>query len=298
MSNQPYEGRYEGRYEEYEEYDPYGQPRRRQDQEHGGPGRPQEPQGQGDVAAGHPAVGGADLGGADPASVPAADTAYLPPQGYQSYGGAPGSEGHGEPQGHHGAAGGPPPAEAAARPWDAEPAPAVSQPSVAEEVGVRIRPDGIPLADATPAEVAADATSAYGPATVTGNARITDAQRARAEGRSPIIAPGIQPAALTALLALLLSGAAAVGSWALVVPLVVLQAVTAAGWFRLNGMWPARQGIALAFAGGADGRRRAARGRPGQRARRDLRHPRRVGAAHPRAAAAQPRATRTRGCTA
>ncbi len=33
-------------------------------------------------------------------------------------------------------------------------------------------------------------------------------------------------------------------------PLVVLQAVTAAGWFRLNGMWPARQGIALAFAGG------------------------------------------------
>ncbi|NEA01481.1 hypothetical protein G3I28_19460, partial [Streptomyces sp. SID10116] len=26
--------------------------------------------------------------------------------------------------------------------------------------------------------------------------------------------------------------------------------VTAAGWFRLNGMWPARQGIALAFLGG------------------------------------------------
>ncbi|MEK8171440.1 hypothetical protein NKH77_24465 [Streptomyces sp. M19] len=33
-------------------------------------------------------------------------------------------------------------------------------------------------------------------------------------------------------------------------PLVLLQAVTAAGWFRLNGMWPARQGIALAFLGG------------------------------------------------
>lgn len=32
-------------------------------------------------------------------------------------------------------------------------------------------------------------------------------------------------------------------------PLVLLQAVTAAGWFRLNGMWPARQGIALAFLG-------------------------------------------------
>ncbi|MET8078817.1 hypothetical protein [Streptomyces sp. NPDC005303] len=93
------------------------------------------------------------------------------------------------------------------------------------------------------------ASSDYGPATVAGNARVTDAQRARLEGRSPVIEPGIQPAALTALLGLLLSGAAAVGSYALLVPLVVLQAVTAAGWFRLNGMWPARQGIALAFLG-------------------------------------------------
>ncbi|MFF5041877.1 chromosomal replication initiator protein DnaA [Streptomyces nigra] len=89
----------------------------------------------------------------------------------------------------------------------------------------------------------------YGPATVAGNARITDAQRARLEGRSPIIEPGVQPAGLTALLGLLLAGAAAIGPYALVVPLVALQAVTAAGWFRLNGMWPARQGIALAFAG-------------------------------------------------
>ncbi|MDX3529712.1 hypothetical protein P1P75_25685 [Streptomyces sp. ID05-39B] len=89
----------------------------------------------------------------------------------------------------------------------------------------------------------------YGPATMAGNARITDAQRARLEGRSPVIEPGMQPAALTALLGLLLSGAAAIGTYALVVPLVVLQAVTAAGWFRLNGMWPARQGIALAFLG-------------------------------------------------
>ncbi|MGI5455967.1 hypothetical protein ACQEWB_22855 [Streptomyces sp. CA-249302] len=89
----------------------------------------------------------------------------------------------------------------------------------------------------------------YGPATLSGNSRITDAQRARLEGRSPIIEPGMQPAGLTALLGLLLSGTAAVGSYALLVPLVVLQAVTAAGWFRLNGMWPARQGIALAFLG-------------------------------------------------
>ncbi|KFG72157.1 hypothetical protein [Streptomyces mutabilis] len=88
----------------------------------------------------------------------------------------------------------------------------------------------------------------YGPATLAGNTRITDAQRARAEGRSPIIDPGMQPAGLTALLGLLLAGAGALGTYALLVPLVVLQAVTAAGWFRLNGMWPARQGIALGFA--------------------------------------------------
>ncbi|GGJ44853.1 hypothetical protein [Streptomyces brasiliensis] len=94
-----------------------------------------------------------------------------------------------------------------------------------------------------------EAGPAYGPATLAGNSRVTDAQRARLEGRSPIIEPGTQPAALTAVLGLLLSGTAAIGSYALVVPLVILQAVTAAGWFRLNGMWPARQGIALAFLG-------------------------------------------------
>ncbi|MFH9268273.1 hypothetical protein ACH4KN_29075 [Streptomyces sp. NPDC017546] len=90
----------------------------------------------------------------------------------------------------------------------------------------------------------------YGAPTTLGNARLTEAQRARAEGRSPIIAPGTQPAVLTAVLGLLLAGGAAVGPYALLVPVVLLQAVTAAGWFRLNGMWPARQGIALAFAGG------------------------------------------------
>ncbi|MFJ5843087.1 hypothetical protein ACIQGO_41300 [Streptomyces shenzhenensis] len=110
-----------------------------------------------------------------------------------------------------------------------------------------------PAATEAPAQAAASAPAtagpAYGSATLAGNARISDAQRARLEGRSPIIEPGMQPAALTALLGLLLAGTAAVGSYALVLPLVVLQAVTAAGWFRLNGMWPARQGIALAFAG-------------------------------------------------
>jgi hypothetical protein len=107
-----------------------------------------------------------------------------------------------------------------------------------------------PSAPAPVAEAAPEAPAGYSSPTVGGNARITDAQRARAEGRSPIIAPGMQPAGLTAVLALLLAGGAAVGEYALLVPLVLLQAVTAAGWFRLNGMWPARQGIALAFLGG------------------------------------------------
>ncbi|MFF3753881.1 hypothetical protein ACFYYH_26015 [Streptomyces sp. NPDC002018] len=105
-----------------------------------------------------------------------------------------------------------------------------------------------PAPGATPAP--APGADGYSAPTTMGNARITDAQRARAEGRSPIIPPGMQPAGLTAVLGLLLAGGAAVGPYALLVPLVLLQAVTAAGWFRLNGMWPARQGIALAFLGG------------------------------------------------
>ncbi|MHA6761006.1 hypothetical protein [Streptacidiphilus sp. PAMC 29251] len=67
---------------------------------------------------------------------------------------------------------------------------------------------------------------------------------------SPIIDPGIQPAAATLALAVLLALAALLGRFGLVVPVLLLQAVTAAGWFRLNGMWPARQGIALAALGG------------------------------------------------
>ncbi|MFD3997009.1 hypothetical protein [Streptomyces sp. NPDC058583] len=111
-----------------------------------------------------------------------------------------------------------------------------------------------PVAAPAPAPVAPAPPAEDGPGwsspTTSGNTRITDAQRARAEGRSPIIAPGMQPAALTAVLGLLLAGGAALGTYGLLVPLVLLQGLTAAGWFRLNGMWPARQGIALAFAGG------------------------------------------------
>ncbi|MFD0369981.1 hypothetical protein [Streptomyces sp. NPDC127114] len=109
-----------------------------------------------------------------------------------------------------------------------------------------------PAEPATPAEPApvADGGPAYSSPTTSGNTRITDAQRARAEGRSPIIEPGMQPAALTAGLGVLLAAGAAFGPYALLVPLLLLQGLTAAGWFRLNGMWPARQGIALAFLGG------------------------------------------------
>ncbi|KRV51099.1 hypothetical protein AQ490_02540 [Wenjunlia vitaminophila] len=67
---------------------------------------------------------------------------------------------------------------------------------------------------------------------------------------SPIIEPGIQPALITAGLCLLLGLTAGLSRPGLAVAAVLLQAVTAAGVFRLNGMWPARQGIALAFAGG------------------------------------------------
>ncbi|MEX2984759.1 hypothetical protein [Streptomyces sp. C36] len=79
---------------------------------------------------------------------------------------------------------------------------------------------------------------------------LTAAEKAKAEGRAQILSPGFRPALITAVLAALLAAAAPLAEAALAVPVVLLQAVTAAGWFRLNGMWPARQGIALAFLGG------------------------------------------------
>ncbi|MFJ5119073.1 hypothetical protein [Kitasatospora sp. NPDC088548] len=67
---------------------------------------------------------------------------------------------------------------------------------------------------------------------------------------SPIIDPGLQPALITAGAAALLAAGAALGQVALALVVALLQALTAAGWFRLNGMWPARQGIALAALAG------------------------------------------------
>jgi hypothetical protein len=215
MSDQPYDGGtggtpyqqgYEG-YQGYQRYDPYQQ---QAPQQQAWPGQQayedpqaaqqytQQWQGQTWETQVH-----------QQQPVPAAETAYLPQQGYEPVAAAD---------------------------------PAYTAPGV-EGLAHPSRPSG------TTAQGGGEAVLGYGPATVAGNARITDAQRARLEGRSPIIEPGMQPAALTALLGLLLSGTAAIGSYALLVPLVVLQAVTAAGWFRLNGMWPARQGIALAFLG-------------------------------------------------
>lgn len=65
-----------------------------------------------------------------------------------------------------------------------------------------------------------------------------------------MIEPGLLPALLTVALAGLLAAGAAVGPGPQAVTVAVLQALTAAGWFRLNGMWPARQGIALAALAG------------------------------------------------
>ncbi|MDH2392707.1 hypothetical protein QCN29_28795 [Streptomyces sp. HNM0663] len=177
----------------------------------------------------------------------AADTAYLPPQAYpdQTHSGQA-YPGQGYPgQAHSGQAypgQGYPDQARPAQMYEPQGFPAHSQPL----------PPEAPAASAAPAATAAPSFDAagYSAPTTLGNARITDAQRARAEGRSPIIPPGIQPAGLTALLGMLLAGGAALGTYGLLLPLVLLQAVTAAGWFRLNGMWPARQGIALAFAGG------------------------------------------------
>ncbi|MFJ4516921.1 hypothetical protein [Streptomyces sp. NPDC088816] len=179
-----------------------------------------------------------------PVAPAAAETAYLPPVGHQGPVAAHGVQGGGV-QGAQAPAYAPQP-----HPHPQPQAPAVS--AAAQTAYLPPVGQHAPQPQA-PAPAAADPAGGdgpgYGPATVAGNARITDAQRARAEGRSPIIEPGMQPAALTALLGLLLAGAAEVGVYGLLLPLVVLQGVTAAGWFRLNGMWPARQGIALGFLG-------------------------------------------------
>ncbi|MET8559069.1 hypothetical protein ABZV75_00200 [Streptomyces flaveolus] len=246
MTDQPYQGG------PYEGYDPYQQQWPAQDPHHGQPGHDpeltQQWQGQTWETQTH-------------APVQPAETAYLPRQeqqtGYQQAGyqqpsyQEPQYQQPQQPQQQY--------AEPYAEPYAGTYGGTHTGTYGGTHTGVGTyapAPNPEPAPAPAPAPAAAPASPddpeagpAYGPATLAGNARITDAQRARLEGRSPIIEPGMQPALLTAALGLLLAAAAPVASYALVVPLVVLQAVTAAGWFRLNGMWPARQGIALAFAG-------------------------------------------------
>ncbi|MFD7769693.1 hypothetical protein [Streptomyces sp. NPDC059787] len=168
------------------------------------------------------------------------DPSYQDPQQAAAQGAWPGQQAYGDPYAD----------QQYTQQWQGQTWETQMQPPVAAAPVAPVAPDPEPAPVVpAPAPVSPEAGPEYGPATLAGNSRVTDAQRARAEGRSPIIEPGMQPAALTALLGLLLAGGAALGTYALLVPLVVLQGLTAAGWFRLNGMWPARQGIALGFLG-------------------------------------------------
>ncbi|MFD3733641.1 hypothetical protein [Streptomyces sp. NPDC058632] len=267
MTNQPYQGYdgYDGRREGHDgpeghdPYDPYGLPRHQRPEEQV-QGRTQAqawPGGQQAYDDPHAAQqytqqwqGQTWETRMQPPVPPTAaeETSYLPPQTGQAPQSSAAPRAPQTPPGHAGYAG-------------RGEGGALSGPAVYAGYGVASAygapldasvPPAAPSAPAAPAPAPApDAPggSGYGPVTLAGNTRVTDAQRARAEGRSPIIEPGIQPAALTALLGLLLAGGAALGTYALLVPLVALQGLTAAGWFRLNGMWPARQGIALGFLG-------------------------------------------------
>ncbi|MGC9543737.1 hypothetical protein [Streptomyces sp. UG1] len=223
MTNQPYG------HEGYEGYDPY--------QRQAPQGWPAQQQAYDDPQAAQQWQGQTWETQVQRPSAPAEETAYLPPQGGGAYAGYQGTSGY-QADGWNGQAQQHPQAQAQA--------PAHAQAHAHAQF--QAQPSRVRAPESDVEDQSGDGP-AYGPATVAGNSRITDAQRARLEGRSPIIEPGMQPAGLTALLGLLLAVAAAIGSYALLVPLVALQAVTAAGWFRLNGMWPARQGIALAFAG-------------------------------------------------
>ncbi|MEV6106831.1 hypothetical protein AB0M28_19250 [Streptomyces sp. NPDC051940] len=111
------------------------------------------------------------------------------------------------------------------------------------------QPAGAPAAAPTPGiPTNESAPTVYGAPTK--RRPLPSAAELREQGASEIIAPGPQPAAITAGLALLLAVTAPLARPGLALGVLALQAVTAAGWFRLNGMWPARQGIGLAFAGG------------------------------------------------
>ncbi|MGW8783375.1 hypothetical protein ACWGNM_35675 [Streptomyces sp. NPDC055796] len=197
----------------------------------------QAPAAQAPAAGGDWALGGTGAAWADGSA--AEQTAYLPPQAAAPAGGAAEETAFLPPY--------PGPAADDLRPA----AGGARTPEPTGQPGPEEPAAGLRAEAASAAPVPAEGEDpAYSPPTLGGNTlRAVDPAQARAEGRSPIIDPGPQPAILTAALGLLLAGAAAVGDFALLAPLIVLQGLTAAGWFRLNGMWPARQGIALAFLG-------------------------------------------------
>ncbi|MER7707609.1 hypothetical protein ABTX81_32510 [Kitasatospora sp. NPDC097605] len=112
--------------------------------------------------------------------------------------------------------------------------PAAPFPGPAPSLGAQAFPAAAPAVQPSPVRTQTQAPAPAGPVR-TG---------------SPINDPGLQPALITAGAAALLAGGAALGQPALALVLVLLQGLTAAGWFRLNGMWPARQGIALAALSG------------------------------------------------
>ncbi|WP_330297201.1 hypothetical protein [Streptomyces sp. NBC_00503] len=164
------------------------------------------------------------------------DTAYLPPYPGPADPGQVQAQAQAQVQAHA-----PTPAPAPAPEWVDQTA--YLPPQAAPEAVA-------PALAADPAGAPVGEEPAWSPPTLAGNTlRAVDPAQARAEGRSPIIDPGPQAAILTAVLGLVIAAAAALGRLALLAPLIALQGLTAAGWFRLNGMWPARQGIALAFAG-------------------------------------------------
>lgn len=267
MTNQPYEGDHEG-YDPYRRQAPQGWPAQQQPYEDPQAAQQYTQQWQGQTweTQVHQPV----------TPAPAEETAYLPPHnatagpyaGYQDAGQYQGTDQQGayasgyqtggwdgtgqahagQQQAHPGQQHGGPQQHVQAQQHGGQQHVHAQQHAQAQPQ-MQAQPQPQPQASQPGSEAGEGDQDGYGPATLAGNSRITDAQRARQEGRSPIIEPGMQPAGLTALLGLLLAVAAAIGSYALLVPLVALQAVTAAGWFRLNGMWPARQGIALAFAG-------------------------------------------------
>ncbi len=128
------------------------------------------------------------------------------------------------------------------------PAPVLTDPAAARAARAARAAQGghaAPLAPAAPFPTPVPAPAAPAPAP----AAASPAAPAARTG-SPIDDPGLQPALITAGTAALLAGGAALGQIPLALVLVLLQGLTAAGWFRLNGMWPARQGIALAALAG------------------------------------------------